>query len=109
MCRRDGTPTLRHERRSVNPSTPSDLTPRSRTPRTRFVVYLSALVLVPIFAFFAGMSYFNAVECTNGGECDLGGLIGIVWAFFALVLVVLAVGVTELVLAFKRRKQRTHG
>jgi len=91
----------------MNPSSTAGASPGQATPRTRFVVYLSALVLVPIFAFFVGMAYFNAVECGSGGECDLGGLVGALWAGFALLFVVTAVGVTELVLALKRRKRRT--
>jgi len=62
---------------------------------------LAAVVAVPI-GFFAGISWFNTVECTAYSyECDLGPFYGIMWAISAAVGCLVIGGVIEIVLALR--------
>lgn len=72
-------------------------------------MYVLALVFVPVLAFFAGIAWFESAECSGrdfDGECDVAGLAGVIWAGCAMLLVLGAVGITELGLAQRRRRQQ---
>lgn len=79
---------------------------RALSPWARAVVYLCALVLVVFVAFLQGVAHFESTECSGpdfGGECDLAGIEGLLWAAVAFILVVAVVATTEVVLTRKRR------
>ena len=82
---------------------------RSLSAWARFTIYVSALVLAMFVAFFAGTSHFETTQCSGpgfGGECDLAGLEGLLWAGIALVLGVIAIAIAEVARARRQRVAR---
>ena len=54
-----------------------------------------------------GAQHFSAVNCSGAdfdGECDVAGVVGMVWAFAGFVTVCLAVLVSELMRTIRRRR-----
>lgn len=72
--------------------------------------YLCGSALVLVIAFAAGMRHYTKTQCQgpdSGGDCDLAGLEGMVWAAVALAVFVLLVGVVEAARLSARRKDRS--
>jgi hypothetical protein len=74
----------------------------------RATLYLGGAVAAMVGAFFLGMAHYESTECSGprfGGECDLAGLEGLRWAFFATIVVLVVVVAIEI--AIRRRRRRT--
>jgi hypothetical protein len=69
-----------------------------------YAVYWVGLVVV---SFVVAVAYFDNVLCGRGtgDECDLAPVLGIVWAFFALVGYPIAVALNEWRLSAVRRRR----
>ncbi len=87
----------------------SRVTSPTSTPRLssgqRLGIYLGALIVIPVLMFVVGMSDFESRNCNIPNEyveCDVAGVEGMVWAFFAF----LAVGATCLVAEVVIRRRR---
>lgn len=74
----------------------------------RIPLYLFGLTLLVIIAFVAGIAQFEATECSGPeeGECDMAAFAGVFWAACAFVLGLVAVAVSEIVVARRRRAAR---
>ena len=68
------------------------------------LLYGGGLVLLVVLAFFAGAAASPCPE--DASDCDLGALAGLVWAFLAFWVGVLAIIAYECHLALRRRDQR---
>ena len=78
------------------------------TPWARFVAYLAATVVLVFVAFSMGATHFENTECSGpdfGGECDLAGLEGMVWAAGVILLAVIAIPTFEVVRHLRRSRR----
>jgi hypothetical protein len=93
---------------SQHTATPSKSRTKSSV-RIRLAWMALALVLLPVVAFYIGMSVYDATECSGDldGECDLAGLAGLVWAVLGFVGVLLIGLASEFVRAVRRRRSAT--
>jgi hypothetical protein len=76
----------------------------------RAVGYLTALVVVTGLALYLGILHFEHTECAGThGDCELGGLEGLVWATLAFVAMLVVIAVTEVVVRVRRARAHNRG
>jgi hypothetical protein len=88
----------------LRPPLPGETRRRSSFWR-RLPVYLAVTLALMVVAFVAGLTYYDNTECGTtdyGGECDLGGLWGLILSAATLLVSVTTVVVIELVLLARR-------
>jgi hypothetical protein len=92
----------------LRPPLPGETRRRSSFWR-RLPVYLAVTLALMVVAFFAGVTYYDNNECSTadyGGECDLGGLWGLILSAATLLLSILTALVTEIVVGIRGLRRR---
>lgn len=82
---------------------------RALTAWARVGLYLCALTIGMFIAFVIGVTHFEATQCSGldfDGECDLSPFEGLLWSAGTLLFGLIAIVVTEVNLAPRRRATR---